>query len=55
MDDRQPCGCLMEYRCSRCGRCYVCHHKAIYFEQSDKWMWKNRSGKFKPVIMEEDQ
>lgn len=49
---RLPCGCLDVYLCSRCNQCYRCRHKLVYFEQQDKYMWKNRKGKFEPVILE---
>jgi hypothetical protein len=42
-------GCLI-YICSRCGKCYVCKHKAIYFEIEDRWVWKCADGKLRPAI-----
>ena len=51
-NERQICGCLNEYRCSRCGKCYRCKHVALYLDAQDKWVWKNRAGKFEPVIMD---
>jgi hypothetical protein len=35
------------YVCSRCGRCYVCHHEAVWV--NDQWIWKAklRGGKIK--------
>jgi len=38
--------------CSRCGRCYVCRHKAIYLEIEDRWVWKCADGKLRSVIAE---
>jgi hypothetical protein len=40
------------YICSRCGKCYACKHKAVYFDQEDKWMWKCPDGKFRPCIFD---
>lgn len=46
-------GKLGEYLflCSRCGRCYVCHHTFVYFEGPDEWRVKCR-GKFVSVIFD---
>lgn len=41
----------MEYKCSRCGKCYVHKHKVVHFGDG-RIMWKNNAGKFEPVIME---
>ena len=49
---RLPCGCLTAYRCNRCGNCYRHKHKAVYLTAQNLWVWKNRSGKFEPVIVE---
>lgn len=38
------------YICSRCGGCYICRHKFVYFEQEDMWMVKCKDGKFRPTI-----
>jgi hypothetical protein len=38
--------------CSRCGGCYVCRHKAVYFADADEWMWKCKDGKFRKVILD---
>lgn len=38
--------------CSRCNRCYVCRHKAIYLEDSDKWMWRCADGKLREAIFD---
>jgi hypothetical protein len=40
------------FLCSRCKACYVCKHKAIYFDDADKWMWKCKTGKFVEVILD---
>jgi hypothetical protein len=48
IDERQECVFL----CSRCGACYVCKHKAIYFEVEDVWKWKCRDGKIREVILD---
>ena len=48
---RQPCGCIMEYKCSRCGKCYRCRHKLIIFGDG-KPMWRNHKGQFEKPIME---
>jgi hypothetical protein len=40
------------FLCSRCGGCYVCKHKAVYFSDADKWMWKCKDGKFREVILD---
>jgi hypothetical protein len=40
------------YICSRCGGCYVCKHKAIWFSEQEKWMWKCKNGKFVEVILD---
>jgi hypothetical protein len=36
--------------CSRCGGCYVCRHKFVWFDQAEKWMVKCKDGKFREVI-----
>jgi hypothetical protein len=36
--------------CSRCGKCYVCKHKAIYLDQEDRWAWKCPDGKLRECI-----
>jgi len=38
------------YRCSRCGKCYYCKHKAVFFNDASRWMWKCPDGKFREVI-----
>jgi MinD superfamily P-loop ATPase len=40
------------FTCSRCRACYVCKHKAVYFDEAGKWMWKCRDGKFREVILD---
>lgn len=40
------------FTCSRCGKCYVCKHKAVHFTDDDKWVWKCPDGKFRPVTFE---
>jgi DNA-directed RNA polymerase subunit RPC12/RpoP len=40
-----------EYLCSRCGGSYRAH-KAVWFEEAGKWMWKCKDGKFREVIRE---
>jgi MinD superfamily P-loop ATPase len=38
------------FLCSRCGACYVCRHKAVWFDQEEVWKWKCKDGIFRPVI-----
>lgn len=38
--------------CSRCSGCYVCKHKAVWFDDAGKWMWKCKDGKFRDVILD---
>jgi len=40
------------FLCSRCGGCYVCRHKAVYLDEADKWVWKCKNGKLRPVIID---
>ena len=40
------------YLCSRCGGCYACRHKAVWFDYDQKWMWKCKDGKFREVILD---
>jgi hypothetical protein len=40
------------FLCSRCGACYVCRHKSVYFEAEGKWMWKCKDSKFREVILD---
>lgn len=40
----------LTFICSRCGRCYACRHKAIYFEIEDRWIWKCADGNLREVI-----
>ena len=46
--------CSPLYTCSRCGRCYVCHHTALFM--GEDWVWKVRLRggkiKFEKVIMD---
>ncbi len=38
------------FLCSRCGACYVCRHKYVFFDEAGKWMVKCKDGKFREVI-----
>jgi hypothetical protein len=42
------------YICSRCNRCYACHHTAVWMD--DRWVWKAHLPggkiKFEPVIFD---
>lgn len=51
--DCKATGKLSEYLflCSRCGRCYVCHHTFVYFDGPDEWRVRCK-GKFVPVIFD---
>ncbi len=50
-DARQVCGCIVEYRCSRCGKCYRCKHRLVIFGDGTP-MWRNSKGQFEKPIME---
>jgi hypothetical protein len=36
--------------CSRCRACYVCKHKAVFFNNEEVWKWKCKDGKFRECI-----
>jgi hypothetical protein len=44
VDSYLPCGCILAYRCSDCGRCYVHSHEAAYLEHQDTWTWMGANG-----------
>jgi hypothetical protein len=38
--------------CSRCNTCYVCKHRAVFFDSEEVWKWKNKAGKFEELILD---
>ncbi|VVB50920.1 Uncharacterised protein [uncultured archaeon] len=49
--DGTESGQFYNYLCSRCGRCYVCKHKAVLFGDGT-WHWKCPNGKFQELIFD---